>query len=97
MPRNPEDIMQVVLVCQGSDCKDRGSREIYRAVKRCVRELELRDEVHIVRTRCNGFCKKGPIVSHQPSNTWLTEATPESACAMVEKKLRPAGEEPGGA
>lgn len=82
-----ERIEHVVLVCMGSDCKKKGAREVLRGAKACVKELSEKKSTHIVKTKCNGMCKHGPIVSHQPSNTWLTETTQKKVCALLEEVL----------
>lgn len=75
------------MVCHGSDCKRGGARDIYCAAKQCTRQLGCNKATQIVRTRCLGFCKHGPIVCHQPSNTWLTDTDPQKVCEMLREKL----------
>ena len=91
MARNLNDLKQIVMICQGKDCKKEGSKELAKAVKDCAKELGLKRDSLIVNTKCMGNCKRGPVMSIQPSNTWLTEATPEDAAAafrLVASPLR---------
>lgn len=79
MARNLNDLKQIVMICQGKDCKKRGSKELAKAVKDCAKELGLKRDTLIVNTKCTGNCKRAPVMCVQPSNTWLTEATPADA------------------
>ncbi|MFU8805115.1 MAG: (2Fe-2S) ferredoxin domain-containing protein [Bradymonadaceae bacterium] len=87
-------IEHVLLVCYGSDCKKNGARDVFQAAKGCVRDLGRKRSTHIVKTKCNGMCKQGPIISHQPSNTWVTEATAETARGLIRDKLGDLSAEP---
>jgi NADH:ubiquinone oxidoreductase subunit E len=82
-----ERIEHVVLICMGSDCKKNGARAVLAAAKDCIGELGCKRTTHLVKTRCQGLCKHGPIVSVQPANHWLVEATPKKVCGLLEETL----------
>ncbi len=81
-------IQRLVLVCNGSDCKKKGAKSIAKAVKRAAKsEGEFR-ATHIVKTKCNGFCKQAPIVGFSPGNQWLTETDEDDAVEAFRKWVR---------
>lgn len=89
MARNLNDLKQIVMICQGKDCKKRGSKELEKAIKDCAKELGLKRDTLIVSTKCTGNCKRGPVMCVQPSNTWVTEATPKEAAAAFHAAVTP--------
>ena len=89
MARNLNDLKHIVMICQGKDCKKQGSKELAKAVKDCAKELGLQRDTLIVNTKCTGNYKRAPVMSIQPSNTWLTEATPDEAVAAFRLGTNP--------
>jgi NADH:ubiquinone oxidoreductase subunit E len=83
-----ERIEQVVLVCNGKDCKKRGAKELRRTARSTLREMGKRRSTHIVQTKCNGFCKLAPIVSIQPHNVWLSETDEEELAEVLQELLK---------
>lgn len=77
----------VVLVCEGSDCKAGGSKAIRKAAKDLLRARGWKRRALVLKTKCTGHCKQGPICGIQPENAWLTEATPERLCARLEASI----------
>ena len=82
-----EDIKAVVLVCHGSDCKKKGAKGLAKAARGCLRELGHKRSALVVRTKCNGFCKKAPLVSLQPQNAWVVEADEKGVIALLKEHL----------
>lgn len=88
MPKLPKRLSRatrVVLVCDGSDCRDNGSKKIRRALEKHLEASGTHKSVLLLKTKCTGNCKRGPICGFFPENEWLVEATPERACAMVDR------------
>lgn len=83
MARDLRSIQQIVLVCQGKDCKKAGAKDVVCGVKNALKELGAHRETMILKTKCTGQCKKAPLMSVQPDNVWVTEATEKSAHAAV--------------
>ena len=79
MAKNPNDIEHVVMICSGKDCTKRGAKDLGKALRNCAKEHGCRKTTLFVRTKCAGLCKQGPVVCIQPSNEWVTKATPEKA------------------
>ena len=60
-----KDILKIdhyVFVCNGKDCKKHRAKEVVKAIQFELKRKGLRDESHIVKTKCMGFCKQGPVV-----------------------------------
>ena len=77
-------ISNVVLICNGSDCKKGGAKELKQCARRVVRDVGAKKSTMLVRTKCTGLCKQGPVVVIQPANEFVTDASPKS----LEKALR---------
>lgn len=82
--RNVDGICNVVMTCNGSDCKRRGSKDLERCARRVARDLGSKKTTMFVRTKCTGLCKQAPVIMIQPANEFVLEADEKS----VEKALR---------
>ncbi len=83
MARNLDDVNHLVVVCVGKDCRKRGASAVRRAAKDCLQEAGVRRTSLVLKTKCAGMCKQGPVLCHQPSNTWLTDATPKRVRTLL--------------
>lgn len=52
-----------VVVCIGSSCHIKGSRQVVEALQRLVGENKLDDKVELSGTFCMGECQKGVCVT----------------------------------
>jgi (2Fe-2S) ferredoxin len=73
MEKDLSKIKKIIYLCNGTSCTNKGAEENITALRNSLTEQELNDEIHTIRTKCSGFCKKGPIISIQPENTWYKE------------------------
>ncbi|HEX2182235.1 MAG TPA: (2Fe-2S) ferredoxin domain-containing protein [Rubrobacteraceae bacterium] len=77
-----------MLVCEGGDCKKRGSKNVRKALKAELRERGMVGDVRIDSVGCLGLCKHGPNAVVYPGGTWylgLTERdVPEIAGRHLE-------------
>lgn len=87
MAKDPDKIENVVLICNGSDCRKRGAKEIGKAMRGCAREHGCKKSTMFVRTKCTGLCNSAPVVCVQPTNKWLTKTTPEKAAMFLKAAL----------
>ncbi len=62
MGKNYDKYCRFVFVCGGKDCKKNGSKEVQKALGKEVRSHGLKDEVKVIKTKCTGRCKEGPIL-----------------------------------
>lgn len=87
MARDLRQIQNMVVVCQGKDCKSAGGKEVLDGVKSALKDLGAHKQTMIVKSKCMGQCKRAPVMSVQPDNVWVTEASEESAAATIHVSL----------
>jgi (2Fe-2S) ferredoxin len=91
-----------VLVCVNSrppgnpkgSCGEKGSRELYEALKAMVREQGLGQRVMVQSTSCLKHCSRGITVAVQPDNVWYAGVTLEDLPEICREHLalgRPVG------
>jgi len=76
-----------ILLCGGTGCQSSGSSEVKKAFAFEVERRDLKDEVQIVETGCNGFCAQGPIVVVYPEGIIYMQVAPEDAAEVVEEHI----------
>jgi NADH:ubiquinone oxidoreductase subunit E len=72
-----------VFVCGGSDCKKNGSKEVQKAVAKELKAQGLRGKVKVIKTKCTGRCKEGPVVIAKEN--WMTHVKPHQAAEIIEE------------
>lgn len=82
------DYSSHVLVCQGGDCKKRGSKEVRRALKTELRAEGMNGEVRVDSVDCLGLCKHGPNAVVHPPGTWYLGLIEDDAPEIVESHLK---------
>ncbi|MCJ1807180.1 TonB-dependent receptor [Flavobacterium covae] len=83
MSKDLSKIKKIIYLCNGTCCTDNGAEENIKTLRKNLTQYELNDEIHTIRTKCQGFCKKGPIVNIQPENTWYKEVNIETSNNIV--------------
>ena len=71
-----------VFVCGGSDCKKYGGKEVQKAVAKELKHKGLRNKVKVIKTKCTGRCKEGPVVIAKEH--WMTHVKPQQAAEIIE-------------
>ena len=87
MPKNLERAEFFVLVCQGSDCKKRGAKEIAKRAKKQLKAKKWFRRSQVLKTRCTGNCKKAPVCGIVPNGRWITRASPEDVEALIDEHI----------
>ena len=77
-----------VLVCNGGDCKKRGSKDVRTAFRSGLRAAGMNGEVRVDRVDCLGLCKHGPNAIVYPSGTWYLGLAEGDVPEIVERHLR---------
>jgi NADH:ubiquinone oxidoreductase subunit E len=62
MCKKTNKISQVVMICNGSDCKKKGSKDLYKTCRQSLKDLGCAKQTLVVRTECTGLCKQAPLV-----------------------------------
>lgn len=87
MEKDLSKIQKTIYLCNGTSCTNKGAEENITALRSALTENNLNDEVHTIRTKCSGFCKKGPIIGIQPENTWYQQMSEEKSVQVVTTHL----------
>ncbi|WP_408010299.1 (2Fe-2S) ferredoxin domain-containing protein [Pseudalkalibacillus sp. A8] len=77
-----------VLICNGSSCMRRGGEEVTQAIRDEIAQLNIDNQIHTTRTRCNGRCKDACIVIVYPEGKWFKEVTPELGRKIIQNHLQ---------
>lgn len=78
-----------VLVCNGSSCMRKEGEEITVAIREEIKNLELDQQIHTSRTKCNGRCKDACVVIVYPEGNWYSANSPEIGRSIIKKHLDP--------
>ena len=76
MGKNLADVDYSFYHCDGGSCKKAGSENVLRDVRAHLRNNNLWDKTHSIKTRCNGRCEDAPTCIVQPGNYWYKNLTP---------------------
>ncbi len=69
--------------CDGGSCQKAHSELAVREARAYLRNEELWNDTHTIKTRCNGRCENAPTWIVQPGNFWYKNVTPEKAVHIV--------------
>jgi (2Fe-2S) ferredoxin len=83
MEKDLSKIKKIIYLCNGTSCTNKGAEDNITSLRNSLTEQNLNDEIHTIRTKCTGFCTKGPIISIQPENTWYREMDVTTSNAVV--------------
>ncbi|MGG0655826.1 (2Fe-2S) ferredoxin domain-containing protein [Rummeliibacillus pycnus] len=72
-----------LFICNGSSCMRKGAEEITLAIRDEISELEMDEQIHTTRTRCNGRCKDACIVIAYPQGSWYKASSTDTGREIV--------------
>jgi NADH:ubiquinone oxidoreductase subunit F (NADH-binding)/(2Fe-2S) ferredoxin/NAD-dependent dihydropyrimidine dehydrogenase PreA subunit len=75
------------MACTGTGCVAGGSYDVAGAIAAEAQKKGLTDEVQVIKTGCQGFCARGPIVIVQPDNIFYCGVEKRDAATLVEEHL----------
>jgi (2Fe-2S) ferredoxin len=78
-----------VLICNGSSCMRKEGEEITLAIRDEIKNLELDQQIHTSRTRCNGRCKDACVVIVYPEGNWYSATSTEIGRSIIKKHQDP--------
>ncbi|SEB86469.1 (2Fe-2S) ferredoxin [Tenacibaculum sp. MAR_2009_124] len=84
MGKNVAKAKTTFLFCDGGSCKKANGEMAVREARAHLRNEELWDDTHTIRTRCNGRCEDAPTWIVEPGNFWYKNLTPEKAIEIVD-------------
>ncbi len=76
-----------IIACDGTSCRDRGSRDVLRALRARLAEKDLVGEVRVTVCHCLGLCTRGPNCVVYPEGVWYTGLSPRRVIKIVDEHL----------
>jgi (2Fe-2S) ferredoxin len=76
-----------VVACEGTSCRDRGSRDVVRTLRRRLAERGLAEEVRVTTATCLDLCGGGPNLVVYPDGVWYTGLSPRRVARIVDEHL----------
>jgi (2Fe-2S) ferredoxin len=73
-----------LFVCCGGSCMKNGAEDVIQNIRNYIREVNLADKYHTVRTRCIGRCDDGPVAMFSPDNIWLRNIDSRDCPSLIE-------------
>lgn len=83
MGKDYNQVKNFIFVCNGSDCKDEGSKSLEKLFSQELKKQGLKDKTKIIKTKCTGRCKEAPVVV--VGNKWLTKVKDKNVEEIVEE------------
>lgn len=87
IPAKPSKAKARILVCQKSDCRQRGSDRVCAALESALGSQGLADCVEIEKTGCLKQCKVGPNLIVMPDKARYNRVSPKQIPTLIEKHL----------
>ncbi|MCD8407387.1 (2Fe-2S) ferredoxin domain-containing protein [Tenacibaculum dicentrarchi] len=87
MGKNIANTTHTFFFCDGGSCQKAGSEQVTRAARAYLRNNNLWDKTHTIKTRCNGRCEDAPTCIVQPGEFWYKELTPEKITPIVKAHI----------
>ncbi len=87
MGKNIAKVSTTFQTCDGGSCRKAHSEIALREARAYLRNADLWDTTHTIRTRCNGRCEDAPTWIVQPGNYWYKNVTAEKAVDIVKSHI----------
>jgi len=87
MGKNIANTKDTFFFCDGGSCQKAGSEQVIRTARAYLRNNELWDTTHTIKTRCNGRCEDAPTCIVHPGEYWYKELTPKKIIPIVKRHL----------
>lgn len=76
-----------MLVCKHKTCLRQGGKNSIKALKRTLREQDLRKQVMVTKVKCLDQCGRGPVMVVYPEGVWYGGVDEECARRIVTEHL----------
>lgn len=77
----------VFYFCDGGSCKKAGSEAVVREVRAHLRNNELWNTTHTIKTRCNGRCEDAPTCIVQKGDYWYKKLNAQTGIEMAKSHI----------
>ena len=75
---------KAIYVCAGGKCSKRGGKDIGRVLKGLIKDVNLKNQIEVIKTECTDRCQFAPVLSVQPANIWLQQCQPADAVRILQ-------------
>lgn len=76
-----------VIVCAHKTCRRQGGKAALKALKRAIRQEDLRGSVLVTKVKCLDQCGRGPVMVVYPDGVWYGGVDDKSARSIVSEHL----------
>lgn len=76
-----------IFFCDGGSCQKAGSESVIREARAYLRNNELWDITHTIKTRCNGRCEDAPTCIVQQGKYWYKKLTAYTIVPILESHI----------
>lgn len=76
-----------IFFCEGVSCQKAGGAAVIREARAYLRNHQLWETTHTIKTRCNGRCEDAPTCILQPQNYWYKNLTKEKIIEVLEAQI----------
>ena len=83
MGKNIAKSTHTFFFCDGGSCQKAGGEQVVRTARAYLRNNDLWNNTHTIKTRCNGRCEDAPTCIVYPGEFWYKELTPEKITHIV--------------
>ncbi|WP_196889236.1 (2Fe-2S) ferredoxin domain-containing protein [Aureivirga sp. CE67] len=76
-----------IQFCDGGSCKKAGSEQTTREARAFLRNNGYWNDIHNMKTRCNGRCEDAPTWIISQENSWYKNVSPEKGIEILKSHL----------
>lgn len=87
MGKNLTKVKTTFQFCDGGSCKKANSDLALREARAYLRNEDLWNNTHTIRTRCNGRCEDAPTLIVQPGNYWYKNLDAKKSVEIVKSHI----------
>ncbi len=87
LPRMGQYLQHVFVCSIGKSCSKAGGDDVFRAMKRDVRDAGLAGSVRVNKAGCMNQCGHGPMVVVYPQDVWYAAVDEEGGRRIVDRHL----------
>ena len=87
MGKDLSKVKQTFLFCDGGSCRRAGSDIVSREARLHLRNNNLWEETHTIKTRCNGRCEDAPTCIVQEGNYWYKNLNGSKIVQIIDSHL----------
>jgi len=77
-----------LLVCNDSDCAEKGSQQLFESLQKIVKERNLREKVKVSKNTCLDDCTIGPNVVVYPRGIIYNEVSVQDLETIINAHLK---------